>query len=199
MTNRPHSRLGIASCLLFFGPAIGFLWMVLVMTSADERLMSSIWSGIVFLLFVGGAPLTGIGLGIAAICSRRKSRKFGVLGVSLNVLAIGLMVLQGFVAHEPETAALMQLSEHMMEYRYEHGKWPDSLDDVPDQRLISFRGTNFIYDTTNCTISWPGEGKERESLLYRLTDGEYGTCHGSLRSIPLEANYEWWLKNKENR
>ena len=189
---KPQSKIGMTSFILFFCPWIGLVTFIATVMLPDVTDKQINVVGIMALPLVGLAPLVGLGLGIASLCSSRKSRKWGAIGLAGNtctILFLVLVILTGEKS-DPEWEALWELTQRTFEFKEEHDRWPESLAELPDQSLVSFQGTNFVYDPTNYVLSSLREPEEYPDILHKVTRGRYGNVSYSRLSVHLPGTYE---------
>jgi hypothetical protein len=103
----PHSGVGVASFITGLGvlfmilAGFGLVVMAAVQSPNSRDPPPMAWMGILLLIGASIFALVGTGLGIGALCQRRRKKVLGIIGLSLNGLALlgGLaLVLVGVMA-----------------------------------------------------------------------------------------------------
>jgi hypothetical protein len=101
-----------------------------------------------------------------------------VIAASALVLYAGIQCVLHVVHADPAQPyldACNRTAVAAVRYYRAHDRWPNSLAELPDPSLISFRGYAFDYSVTNLTVSLSWDGKPDPSLLNRLTLRRFGT------------------------
>ena len=106
-------------------------------------------------------------------------------------IVIGLTILGCGRSSEPSaphSAALDRLSDAMREYRVSHGHWPQSLTNLPNPSIVSFRGQAFRYNPTNLWLTLPVDDIPAErSFAHKVTFGRLGSAP---KTCALSVNLE---------
>lgn len=95
-------------------------------------------------------------------------------------------------------AALDRITLSLCQYRTLNSHWPQSLADLHDQSLTSFKGLDltYSYNPTNPLVTVPIDLPPERDILHMITRGRYGRSK-SLNGIAREMGgaYSNYLRN----
>ena len=99
-----------------------------------------------------------------------------VFFTAIVLAGLAIVALYHMTLSRPYADALLDLGWAVREYKDKNGRWPDSLDVIPNEDLKSYNGITFEYDPTNRVIRLPGY--HRDENVFSRTLG-WRTASGS--------------------